>query len=90
MMPDYQYVAWFCDHSRQPDDQDYEWPACFVIAAADDREAQASGDRLASDYSHRHRGCEFLRSYLDPEQWREGDAPRVVAGDAVRDEVIGW
>ena len=89
-MRNYQYVAWFRDHTMRPDDQDYEWPACFVIAAAEGYAAQAWGDRLASNYSRRHEGCEFLRSYLDPDRWEEGEVPQVAVGEDAHDEVIGW
>jgi hypothetical protein len=89
-VPDFQYVAWFRDYSLQPDDEGYEWPACFVVAAALDREAQAWGDWLASDYTRRHPDSVFLWSYLDVTPWKNGEVPRVMAGEAVSDEIIGW
>lgn len=89
-MSDYQYVAWFRDHAMRPNDEDAEWPACFVIVATDGPAAQAWGDRLAIDYSRRHWGCEFLRSYLDTGRWEKGQVPRVAVGEDPQDEVMGW
>lgn len=89
-MPEYQYVACFRDRTAQPDDQDYEWPACFVVDAADARAAQEWGDWLAAGYSRRHEGCEFLRSYLDADPWAYGRVPRVTVGEDAPDDVIGW
>jgi hypothetical protein len=90
-VPEYQYVAWFRDHSASPEDQDYEWCACFWVVAADSDKAQAWGDQLAADYSRRKGGFdEFLRSHLDSDPWSPGAEPRVVAGEPASDEVIGW
>lgn len=90
-MADYQYVAWFRDHTVDPEDQDYEWCVCFFIAAADASAAQAWGDALAAGYCLRQNGREeFLRSYLDQAPWPIGAAPRVVAGNATSDDDIGW
>lgn len=89
-MPDYQYVAWFRDHTLASDEQDYEWPACFVIEAADAAEARRWGDHLASDYSRSREGREFLRSDLDPDHWEDGQATRIKTGEDPTDELIGW
>lgn len=89
-MADYQYVVWIRDHRLQPDDQDYEWPACFVVASDNEREALAWGDQLAWDYTRRHAEYEALRSYLNSDPWPRGVLPKVVAGELVPDEVIGW
>jgi hypothetical protein len=42
------------------DDQDHEWPACFVIDATAAARAQAWGDHLAKDYAMRRDNEEFL------------------------------
>lgn len=89
-VPDYQYVGWFREHTAQPDDQDYEWPACFVVEGTDAHTAQEWGDWLAASYSRRHKGCEFLRSYLDANPWANGQGPRVAVGEDAPDDVIGW
>jgi hypothetical protein len=88
-MRDYQYVVWFRDHLALPDDQDRDWAACFVVAAENEREALAWGDHLARDYSRRNPDEEFVRSYLDSHAWVDAE-PRVMAGESVADEVIGW
>ena len=88
-MPSYNYVVWFRDHTVQPDDEDYEWPASFLVTAADDLEAQAWGDHLATNYSRRE-GCDLLRSYLDPDTWTAGAVPHITVGEDAPDEVIGW
>ena len=89
VMRDYQYVAWFRNRLALPDDQDREWPACFVVTAENELEALAWGDHLARDYSSRNADEEFLRSYLDSHAWPDAE-PRVMAGEFVPDEVIGW
>ena len=88
-MPDYRYVAWFRDHTLDPDEQDAEWVACFIIAAQDAAEALGWGDHLASDYGRRM-SHEFLRSYLDPDRWEDGQVPRIRSGEDATDELIGW
>jgi hypothetical protein len=50
-----------------PDDQDYEWAACFVIDALTITLAQAWGDRLAKDYAVHRDDTEFLSSNVTPE-----------------------
>lgn len=89
-MPAYNYVVWFRNHTVELDDQDYEWPACFSIVAADGHEAQAWGDKLAVNYSARNERCEFLRSYLDLDFWAPGSVPQIAVGEDASDEDIGW
>lgn len=91
-MSDYNYVAWFRDHTMEPDDQDYERPACFIITAPDAHAAQIWGDKLAVSYSRRNEGCQFLRSFLDldADVWKTGNVPRITYGEEASDEVIGW
>jgi len=86
----YNYVAWFRDHAVAPEDEDHEWCACFIIAAANSVEAQAWGDQLAKDHARRMKHEEFLRSHLDSAPWLPKDAPRVVVGKPVSDDEIGW
>ena len=88
--PARQYVVWFRDHAVPADDPSSEWCACLIIVAADGDAALAWGDQLAADYCRRWSGCEFLRSYLDPDEWVDASVPRVVAGQDTSDEVIGW
>ena len=87
-MPDHRYVAWFRDHTLDPSDQDYEWPACLLIAAADGPAALSWGDRLAARYADGRR-CEFLGSFLDPDEWNPGEVPRIAFGEDAPDDVFG-
>ena len=41
MQAEFEYVVWFQDPSMPPDDEDFEWPAVFVIVA-DSSEAALS------------------------------------------------
>ncbi|MBK9263142.1 MAG: hypothetical protein IPM54_25475 [Polyangiaceae bacterium] len=90
-MKRYLYVVWFRNTDMPPDDQDYEWPACFLVEALAANDALSWGDQLATDYSKR-RGTEvFLKSYLDVDA--EGDLsqlPVVQVGYKASDEEIGW
>ena len=87
---DFQYVAWFRSHTLKPDDQDYEWCACFVVVAEDENAAGQWGDQLARDYSGRSGTEEFLRSHFDSHPWKLGEVARVTLFEKVPDEVIGW
>ena len=89
-MPNYNYVAWFRNHTLEPDDQDYEWPACFTITAGDEHSAKVWGDKLAASYSHRNEECQFFRSYLNTDGGGVGTVPQIKFGEDASDEVIGW
>ena len=89
-MTDYVYVCWFRDHTVVPEDQDYEWPACILITADSGWAALSWGDQLATRYCRNRKSCEFLRSYIDPDQYTEGTLPRIAAGQVASDEDIGW
>ncbi|MEO8290463.1 MAG: hypothetical protein ABI649_05645 [Gaiellaceae bacterium] len=66
----YEYVAWFRDERLPPDDQDYEWPAVFIVVADSAEAALAWGDRLAADYAQAlserfiHSGAELASGIL--------------------------
>jgi hypothetical protein len=84
----FDYVVWFRNPAFAPDDQDYEWPACFVIEAESQAAAHEWGDRLAR--SHAARASEtFLRSTVE---FSKGDRrlPIVRVGEEASDEKIGW
>jgi hypothetical protein len=49
----FEYVAWFRNTAFAPDDQDYEWPACFTIQGQSPESALEWGDRLARSYATR-------------------------------------
>jgi len=55
-MPDsYEYVVWLRDESLPQDDQDYEWPAAFIVVAESSEAAIRWGDRITASYAERTR-----------------------------------
>jgi hypothetical protein len=96
----FEYVAWIRDNYLPPDDQDYEWPAVFLIVAANWEEAKAWGDHLAKRRfppgddreEFLWSKCEDIRS-LGPGgalTHTASDGPVVQAGQDVSDDYIGW
>jgi hypothetical protein len=87
------YCGWFRDLTKNPNDQDCEWPACFIVAASTADEALRWGDHLSESYSKR-RGTEvFLRGEVENAEVANGDLsqlPIVSAGDEASDAEIGW
>ena len=86
---EHEYVVWFRDPSLPPDDEDYEWPATFVVVAAADTAAKAWGDTLASDYAGRT-GQIVLCSKIVPDGTLDVELPRVDDQERVSDIKIGW
>lgn len=86
------YVAWFRDVRMSPDDQDYEWPACFVIECSTGEEALAWGDRLAASFSRRRGYEHFLHSTIELAAAHDNLAalPVVPVGYDASDTEIGW
>lgn len=85
------YVAWFRDESLEKDDQDYEWPACFVINSENSKDAVKWGDILSKKYSNKW-NQKFIKSYID-EDAKESEfekLPIVEYGEYATDEFIGW
>jgi hypothetical protein len=84
----FDYVAWFRDPALPPEDQDYEWPACFIIDAQSPETAHEWGDRLARSYAPRARQV-FRWSRVEPSK---GDPrlPTVAVGEEASDQKIGW
>jgi hypothetical protein len=93
-MPSYLYNAWFENPSASEDDQDREWIACITIEAETSDEAKRWGDTLAMERSSREGGDVFLRSDIEaPATIGSADwsaVPRIVAGQRVSDDVLGW
>jgi len=87
------YTVWFRDPAFPPDDQDYEWPACFVVDAVGAAEARSWGDRLASAYAWRSKQ-ETLSSSTEPLASTDllgvDPLPVVEYGVWASDEEIGW
>lgn len=89
----YVYTAWFRDTLMPPDDQDYEWPACFLIEASTSGEALAWGDHLARGYSARMVTEVYLSSHVEDADSAESDLSRlpvVPVGYEALDREIGW
>lgn len=84
------YVAWFRDLKLAPDDQDYEWPACFYIHAPDAGAALQWGDVLARKRAAACPDEDFLRSYIDPTASGSAELPQVTYGQDAPRELIGW
>ncbi|HUR81381.1 MAG TPA: hypothetical protein VM733_11480 [Thermoanaerobaculia bacterium] len=87
-MPLFLYTAWFRDLTAMPDDEDAEWPACFVIDAPRSIAALEWGDQLARDFSAR-RGTEVFQ-WSTVEAEADPSLPVVKYGQAASDEEIGW
>jgi hypothetical protein len=89
----YLYTAWFRDTRMAPSDQDYEWPACFLIEAATPHAALSWGDRLARGFSQRRITEVYLKSSVEDEsdvQWDLSTLPVIQVGYEASDEEIGW
>lgn len=89
----FMYCAWFRDLRMRPGDQDYEWPACFLIEASTADEARGWGDSLSQDFSRRRVTEVFLSSEVtepSTSDAEESSAPVVSVGYQATDEEIGW
>jgi hypothetical protein len=82
------YTAWLRDLSAQPDDQNYEFPACLLIDAETAEAAQAWGDHLAQKRCARG-DLYFLWSEAELTNVPP-DLPLILDGQDVPDAVIGW
>lgn len=89
----YVYTVWFRDVSAAVDDQDREWPACFVVEADQGESARQWGDHLARNYAL-SRGCDFISS--EAELTDRSDLPGIEKlplvqyGAEASDDEIGW
>lgn len=86
----YLYTAWFRDRCASADDQDIEWPACFVVLAPTTAEAKAWGDHLAQSFSQRSGVEEFLHSNVEHAGSNADHLPVVSVGYEASDGEIGW
>jgi len=84
------YTAWFRDTLVQPDDEDFEWPGCFLVAAADASAAKAWGDHLTLSFSHRRGSEQFLWSKVERTAVSVAELPLIEYGREASDEEIGW
>jgi hypothetical protein len=87
------YVVWFQVPRLPPNDQGYEWPACFLIHGETPESAQEWGDHLANGYS-KSAGEVFLRSSIEPSVPGEDPAndalPKIHEGQEASRDHIGW
>ncbi|AYQ28767.1 hypothetical protein DT070_12460 [Polaromonas sp. SP1] len=84
------YTAWFQDALVEPDDEDFEWPACFLVTASSMEAAQHWGDHLSDSFSRRRESERFLRSSVEIATASTQDLPVVVDGYEATDGEIGW
>ena len=89
----FEYVVWFRNPHVDPEDPDYEWPACFLIHALDAEAAQRWGDVL-SRQREVWSGEVFLWSAVEPSEPGQDPAsdalPDVRDGEAASPKHIGW
>lgn len=87
------YTVWFRNPSLPPEDQDHEWPACFVVESATEQAALAWGDHLARRYGKKS-GQLFVSSRVEAAD--DADLPGVEMlplvsdGQDATDDEIGW
>ena len=94
-MSKYVYSVWFLDTEAPGNEQEREWVACIGIEAASEKDAKCWGDTLARDRAQRRRRDTFLRSSVELENAASGvtdwsSLPRVRAGEAATDDIVGW
>lgn len=88
------FTVWFRNESLPPDEEDYEWPACFIISAANERKAQEWGGHLANRFSRSHPNERLLRVKVEPIEKYSTESlasvPRIEHGYEATDDEIGW
>lgn len=91
-MPGFLYTVWFRDELAAADDQDREWPACFVVEARNASEAHAWGDHLARRFGSRRPSETFLHSEIEAQEaaGASSQLPVVAVGYEATDAEIGW
>jgi hypothetical protein len=87
----FSYVVWFRDRSLPPDDPNHERSFAFVVITYTAERAKEWGDELVSRHLTQHRELELLRSGVTIAHARtDYHLPRVVHGEYVPDDLIGW
>lgn len=90
---EYVYTVWFRDLNAQEDDQDYEWPACFVIIGETELSCQRWGDHLAKEYAPRYNN-HFMFSEIERAIILEDSVvkklPRIHESEEASESKIGW
>lgn len=84
---------WFRDSRLQPDDQDHQWPACFIIDALTAGDAASWGDQLSQDYVWRT-GLQRLSSSAESAETADvaglNQLPIIPFGHYATDAELGW
>lgn len=92
-MDTFLYTAWFRDPHAKETNQDYEWPACFIIEAKTYEDAHSWEDFLSLIRETRLPSAVFLTSYIEKSDQSEVidlNVPFVTYGERVSDDKIGW
>ena len=92
-MRNFVYTAWLQDSSLSSDEQDFEFPACFRIAAPTEEAASEWGDLLARGLCGRRPEITFLKSSTepaDPDDPAVASLPSIAHGQVADDSEIGW
>ena len=92
-VPKFLYTAWFRDLSMPQDEQDHEWPACFLVEAQVSLAARSRGDELVKRYVARQSNVAFLRATVEDARSAEGDLstlPILRIGEELSDRDVGW
>jgi hypothetical protein len=90
----YLYTVWFRNNTLQPDEQDYEWPACILIDAESEEKAIEWGNQLANKRLNKIKTEMFLRATAeaveDDSKEELQSVPKVKYGIESTDDQIGW
>ena len=84
------YTVWFRDPDALPEDEDYEWPACFILTAPTLDKALEWGNYLAIGFAKKSKNL-FLKSGIEKaNETKTKDLPIIKYGYYASDEEIGW
>ena len=85
------FTVWFRDSSMTPDEEDYEWPACFEVLAASIELASNWGLHVTHSYLSRKPNLSLLHhSTTERSTGISGELPVVRYGMDASDSEIGW
>ena len=87
------YCAWFQNSLLDPNDQDYQWPACILVESEDAIKALSWGDHLVRRYSIVNPNELFIKSNIEPADLNvinDDYLPKIIYGQEATDKEIGW
>jgi len=73
-----------------PDEEDYEWPACFEVLAVSPELALNWGLHLVHSYLSKKPGLSLLNHSIEQSPLASGKLPVVTYGTNAADSEIGW